>query len=133
MNTASLDRCRRLYEVSGWEASYDEQPWWIINGGETKATVFNPTQRLDYTFSGNKEVCPAYDLDFLFSKLIEAGSFEVRYVSPSNPLSMDLKEWYGKCIACTPEMRQKDYPVAGLPVDAAIELFKQGILTKAKQ
>lgn len=135
MTVASLELCKKLYELSGWEDTYENQSWWIINGREVEPTVFDPTQRSDYTLSGNREVCPAYDLGYLLRKLVANSIYpEVRYIDPDNHTEMDLAQWYGKWICALVDIPQYQYSYADTPEDAAcklaIELFKQGVLKR---
>lgn len=57
MNVASLENCKRLYELSGWNPRTN---WWFADGtiGEQKLLL----KRTD-------EVGPAYDLGYLLRKL----------------------------------------------------------------
>lgn len=127
MNTASLELCKELYELSGWES----EGWLWTNGPYPAEESFVSNADRPKYMHGDTFI-PAYDVGYLCEKLLEAGSFSVRYVSPEDPLSIDLKEWYGKFIAFTPDMKQKDYLVDGLPANAlcllAAELWNQGIL-----
>jgi hypothetical protein len=133
VNVASLELCRELYELSGW---WDTSHRYYSGDGYTGKLM--DQHYWDEHFADEAiregELVPAYDLGYLFAGLLAGGSFSVRYVSPANPLATDLKEWSGKCIAFTPEMKQKDYPVDGLAADATaklvIYLFKQGTLER---
>lgn len=110
MNVASLELCKELHKLSGWETGY----WFSLD--ERSTEPFQGTR--DNPFS----VCPAYSLGYLLRKLPTTQVYHGR------GRAGDYKaEWhfYGgdnktvKCWADTPE-------------DAltllAIELIKQGII-----
>lgn len=112
MNVASLELCKELYELSGWDDTARRHP-----------SVHD--KREDWP--------PAYTLGYLLRKLSQAEiGVSIRYVD--SPHGVDLREWLHKFIAYAPWMAQGDYPFADIPEDAAaklaIELFKQGVLKK---
>lgn len=119
MNVASLNICKELYELSGW--TWTEKCWetrtnqgWNIN-----LRPYADSSQND----GLSRYYPAYDLGYLLRKLPVvtevhkySDHFHARYVNVK---------------------RLIDEPIeinSGTPEDAtaklAIELFKQGILTK---
>lgn len=106
MNTASLELCKELYELSGWEAS---RWYWADPGG---------APNLDATGLHHK-VSPAYDLGYL---LRELPVFTQIYKDTGSQYRASLSVGSGK-----PKF------FADTPEDAAaklcIELFKQGVLT----
>lgn len=145
MHVASLELCKELYELSGWSdclfgyfrtsklgGKFGDS--WVDDGHVVKTRIEAKLLGIKGLPIDELSDYPAYDLGYLFAQLLPAGTFSVKYVSPSDPGATDLKEWYGKCIAYTPGMRQGDYPVDGSPADAlcklAIELIKQGILKR---
>lgn len=65
MNTASLENCKKLYELSGWDNTY----WWHKDG-----TKFNRGMKpmqivVPRSHELSVEICPAYDSGFLLRKL----------------------------------------------------------------
>lgn len=110
MNVASTELSNELYELSGWCPSER------CNG-------------IHYETSP-----PSYELGYLLRSIGEKYRVSVDYCKLDQKLAMDLKSWEGKWICYTPYMEQGIYPYADTPEDAAamlaIELFKQGILTK---
>lgn len=128
MNVASLEFCKELYKASDWEGchfwwsyndAYVEGKRWRLNGGEL--------------FDGD---IPAYDLGYLLRKLPPViqdpddkifkhiqlwingdGTAHIGYVEP---YAHDDKVAYA----------QKSDVLEDTAAKLAIELFKQGILTK---
>lgn len=119
MHVASLELCKELYELSGrmWheEIIYS----WHKDDGDYVIEDF---------WSGS--ICPAYDLGYLLRKL---------------PVITELKKWddeyVAQCYWGNHDSHSSGIPLiknfkskANTPEDAAcklaIELFKQGILTK---
>lgn len=127
-SVASLNLCKELYELSGWD---DVGYGWFKYGKH---------------LSGDKEVWdigreaisefPAYDLGYLLRKIVETSypgkTIDIRYNHPEQMLATAPREWIGKYTASFADMRQGDYPYADTPEDAlcklALELIKQGIL-----
>src|SRR6185312_17054695 len=122
MNVASLDLCKELYELSGWD-SYSGCDWLPDKHGHYEL-------RGGPWYDKNPRI-PAYDLGYLLRKLW--------------PLFMTLEahadSTQGKyfTICFEPEWKEKPEPVIvrvweNTPEDAAckltIELFKQGILKR---
>lgn len=70
MNVASLELCKELYELSGWETKKDDTNLYHIQQeGEHSVSpvVFDNCCWREY--EGNEIVCPAYDLGYLLRKL----------------------------------------------------------------
>ena len=117
MNVASLELCKDLYELSGW-----------IMPNSLGHQVRNE-------HGVGTEWWALYDLGYLLRKLAEVGA-GVRYVLPEpyDAIDLTMKAWHGNFIATTPDRKFGGYPIASTPEDAAtklaIELFKQGVLTK---
>jgi hypothetical protein len=63
MNVASLELCKELYELSGWQ--YDEAGSYIQDP-EDEQNTFHTTDGDGGYF---RTVCPAYDLGYLLRKL----------------------------------------------------------------
>lgn len=129
MKVASLDLCKELYELSGWnDTSFNYINSALEYGVDTAFKDYS----IDKHYVG---FSPAYDLGYLLRKLVEVGA-GVRYVLPEPYDSIDkvMKEWHGKFIASTPDSKFKDYPYADTPENAlcklAIELLEQEILTR---
>lgn len=119
MTTASLELCKELYELSGWESG----EWWVIRQGQQITSSVkiasgynNVTSEVDGT------ICPAYDLGYLLRKLPavdEHNDFITLFQSLTGSWVMDYAD---------------DEFEADTPEDAAcklaIELFKQDVLTR---
>lgn len=127
MNVASLELCTELYGLSGWEANHE---WGFI-------AAHAETDPEPYEIDNGEPVCPAYDLGYLLRQLenIEE-TIILRYNNPARMGAVALPQWNGQYTVATARMQQGDYPIGDTPEDAtaklAIELFKQGILTKEK-
>lgn len=128
MNVASLELCRELYGLSGWaDASFyyyrDDKSG--VAGIKQWHVQVDPTKEF---------VNHAYDLGYLLRKLAEVESVGIQFNHPDHRTALMPDRWMGKYVAYTVWMPQGGYPVADTPEDAAcklaIELFKQGILTK---
>lgn len=123
MQVASLELCRELYELSGWNTHVYHLKNRSV--GSTSASPFDHPR-------GNA-ICPAYNLGFLVRKLPPLIG-RARFPCISYPINMwvagytsDIDNWH--------HLKQFDYlETADTPEDAAcklsIELFKQGILVK---
>lgn len=135
MNTASLELCKELYELSGWyqvEQYYEYYP-------VSKST------RLRSGYPGNilpkmlpDFITPAYDLGYLLRKLPEGKIDRIHKVTKGVWWSNKWQKWV--CIrqrygvgSDNDEWKTYEYK-ADTPEDAAaklaIQLFKQNILTK---
>lgn len=124
MNVASLELCKELYELSGWDdttyywhslISHDMKRW-----SDYKLQDYKP----DSDFG--MKVLPAYDLGYLLRKLQNGLELD--------EVSLDLL--YNNYTCRTTWNRHKNYSEeADTPEDAVckltIELFKQNILVKA--
>lgn len=116
MNVASLENCKELYELSGWETGDSPDCWYW------KKQSFA------------RHVCPAYNLGFLLRKLPYShkgvnlelvprfdGTWFIGYAAGKEFLATDPQDKYLWAEADTPE---------NATCKLAIELFKQGVLTK---
>lgn len=130
MNVASLELCKELYEVSGW---YFANHKWYYSEFTGLLTLAPADDDVGKTY---KVVCPAYDLGYLIRKLPRTkkyiGTYKRAMTSDLVVASLDTIEWGAGY--------QEDesffnlIETAATPEDAcarlAIELFKQGVLTK---
>jgi hypothetical protein len=107
---ASLELCRELYELSGWQGTGD------YFGVEQKKDIV--TENL--IMRGNRIiVAPAYDLGYLLRKLCRHNHFVVNLMDLQNRWVADAGG-FGTGQADTPE---------DAACKLAIELFKQGVLS----
>lgn len=128
MNVASLENCKKLYELSGWEDAY---AWWNFSDD---APEEDPTPKrtwyLQYGSDGWGARCPAYDLGYLLRKL--PGHIGDEFLDMC---------WYGDGWEFAYQRSRRGLWNAQIgshhaktPEDAAallaIELFEQGILRK---
>lgn len=140
MNVASLELCKELYELSGWETN--ETEYWTTS---IENYVSLPTNRI-----GSK-ICPAYDLGYLLRKLPPAirvrADWLYLYIMPGHSeggvwLSGYRRMWPIKLSPFIDYSKSKEYLLnriepSDTPEDAAcklaIELFKVGILTRERE
>jgi hypothetical protein len=138
MNVADLELCKQLHDLSRWEDA--EKCWYKVNrathksgewedlGGAPEFKALNVEQVPTYNWETRRDtschteyVSPAYDLGYLLRKL--QGQ---KRASVSRLLSRNM--WVASCVGITKNCE------AANPEDAAaklaIELFKQGILTR---
>lgn len=116
MNVASLDLCRELYELSGWELPKAQRHVEAMPAG------------------GAERVCPAYDLGYLLRKLETVPVEDKDIMDGANVTfncSFDVKPEYKYAAKLfNGEWHEQS---TDTPEDAAckpaVELFKQGILT----
>lgn len=119
MNVASLELCKQLYELSGWEnAQFDwiEIPTWNHKFPKPPdQVVYNHICDTEH----QKFICPAYDLGYLRETIL--------YALSSGP----YKEGEYEVLVA----RLASALVIGEDRTAklAIELHKQGILPKSKE
>lgn len=144
MNVASLDLCRELYELSGWEFKR-RYPCWVDNATKSHAQEGYPKLvnklglKNDWEYGkqyGIYKMFPAYDLGYLLRKLEAVGeTIILRYNNPENMTAIALSDWNRRYTAATVSMTQGSYPIATTPEDAtaklAIRLFKKGVLEKS--
>jgi len=127
MNAPSLELCKELYNLSGWDKTY--LVWAVANEGD-----YAPWLRPGVGNNSAYTELPAYDLGYLLRKIQVAFGVSIKYVDPDNPSATDLKDWYGRWVCYTPWLKQKHYAYATTPEDAAaklaIELLKVEVLTK---
>lgn len=141
MNVASLELCKKLYELSEWDdvsnfyAPIDENISWHI---------FNVNEETYYTTDGKhstdglKNRVPAYDLGYLLRKL---PPYYSTYGKDGDDCILRVqatfsrKGWYAYYNG--PGQKMTFLQISGSPEDAAIklaiELFKSGVLTKEKK
>jgi hypothetical protein len=126
MHVASLELCQELYELSGWRDTY----FYWQNDNQVYTNLTNEVTERNKRFE-----CYAYDLGYLLRRLQKEYGLHVS-VAYHAELKMPaaLPQWNNKYVAYTATMMQRDYPIADIPEDAlcklAIQLFKQGILTR---
>ena len=134
IKTTSLELSKRLYElVPEWNDTHFT--WKRLLTHETlkwKDWFLADWNNSVWDALGEQSI-PAPDLDWLLDKIAQEDiGVGVRYIQKGGSTSMDLADWYGKYVAFTPDLRQKDYPVADTPADAAclllIKLIEQGIV-----
>lgn len=121
-NVASLENCMTLHELSGWdETTFCHKT--VLTGDELEFRAISLTE--DARVGANARfLCPAYDLGYLLRKLpdqtllgtLPTGSWVIEY----NPTPGKFTHEF-EFVADTPE---------NATTKLAIELFKQGILTK---
>jgi len=134
MNVASLELCKELYELSGWDDTYFtymHSQW--QQGGKTQHR-----HRLTHTTANKRSTdplnIPAYDLGYLLRKLpysvLDEYGGKVFGVNLKATASGGWVVWYGE-IGKTTEMyfNSADTPEEAL-ASLAIELFKSGVLKK---
>lgn len=116
MNVASIELCKELYEVSGWKETGFE-----YRLDDNNKLFYRKERQWAYISS-----LPAYDLGYLLRKLPVVSEvshytefYYAKYVNLKHITSDDIQTQ-----ADTPE---------DAAAKLAIELFKQGILTKEEQ
>ncbi len=119
MNTASVDLCKKLYQLSGWvEATYEHE---LLNGEHYTTTL--PAREMKH--STQNTYIPAYDLGYLLRMLpkdfslqpIIGASWHIEYSSRSHRSNI---------------IKQADTP-EDAACKLAIELFTRGILKRASE
>lgn len=130
MNVASLPLCKELYELSAWKGEDDYIGW--VKGFKGQPYIHEPHTD-DMGYKQSDWLAPAYDLGYLMRKL------------PASILEADSEQYiwmfiekdddgYGGGYQDINGQTHKLYYAADTPEDAAcllaIELFKQGVLTK---
>lgn len=130
MTVASLELCKELYELGGW----DDVEHSYTRGGDI---VHN---KLDGTYE-QVGICPAYDLGYLLRKLlpyVAKSKYEIKFLTLVYASKAD-GGWICDYKAVMSnnwlhEGNRAKLTEADTPEDAAcklaIELFKQNILTK---
>lgn len=119
MNVASLELCKELYELSGWKA--------------TSNTFRYGNEKLDWIQSddGKDWYLPAYDLGYLLRQLPESTTLR-----RNKAKAIKASNWHGEWAIGVygDQYREVGGKHGDTPEDAAaklaIELFKQGILTR---
>ena len=115
MNVANLELCKALYEVSGWDYSTF---WWFRDVPENRILLASAIQ--DDTGIIRRQICPAYDLGYLLRKLPVYSKVWQHLEGGWKAETFTGFDHIG-AIADTPE---------DAACKLAIELFRQGILTK---
>lgn len=132
MNVASLDLCKELYELSGWDDT--EYVWaqnFFLDGKpRIKWDVQTNVQSLGYKPGAN--LIPAYDLGYLLRKLPKGVKlFRLTDEIADELVPKDSRAAHWRIIY---ELDKHWWLSADTPEDAtcklAIELIKQGILIK---
>lgn len=128
MNVASLELCKELYKLSGWE---DTSFAWVDS--EHKPTRTKHISKLSVTNASELTyMAPAYDLGYLLRKL----PGKVKHNGPKELLLtyVDSDKWWLAQYVGVNNSYTLGTQVADTPEDAAcnltIELFKQNILKK---
>lgn len=128
MNVASLENCKELFELSEWD---DSSAYWTKD--TYPATKFEPFVSDLHEGTNFKHIAPAYDLGFLLRKLppylgTEDDDWLLRLM-PSY-----LGETWSIGYAGLKDLRFLHAQQGDIPENAlcklAIQLFKQGLLTK---
>lgn len=138
MNTASLDLCKELYELSGWDVTVDKT--WINYRNVGNNQYFQMVTNEFYSEKDETHICPAYDLGYLLRKL--PGNSWVGYTGVGMDDSVHGVMGRGYAVAYVwlwdesiKDVRKQYDQNADTTEDAAcslaIALFKEGILTKA--
>lgn len=123
MHVASLELCKELYELSGWD---DTDYTYYINAGEYSGQVCHRSEVFDK--DGNM---PAYDIGYLLRKLPDEATSEKHGGYHYFYMHHNSQYWYAYygVIDTTEFMEYADTP-EDAAAKLAIELFKQKILSK---
>lgn len=120
MNVASLERCKELYELSGW-TDLEIRDSWFLNLGDKGGKNFVAPSVVTQNW-----ICPAYNLGYLLRKLPE--SVDSIYGLLLYPTSGG--QWFAGYYE--PDGLEQYEVHADTPEDAAckllVELIKQGII-----
>lgn len=132
MNTASLELCKELCEVSNWN---DTDKVWRNNNGLATGLIVKTANGSRYELSdrilstGN-DVFSAYNLGYLLRKLKDREGLSIYRCNHQD----NSRNWEADC-EMDDDPEAKWFAYADTPEDAAaklcIELFKQGILVKS--
>jgi hypothetical protein len=133
MNVASLELCEELYELSGWvdtlfDKNEDTYRIWSYSRADYEMHV--GLRDGNEKLSDYQEAYPAYDLGYLLRKLPEGTQLRRNRAKP-----LKRSNWHGEWTVGIYGVNHRGvYGAAGTPEDAAcklaIELFKQGVLTR---
>lgn len=130
MNVASLELCKELYELSGWDRT--DKSWWIEQWGNFDTEVARYAHKQDEDDTSTIHY-PAYDLGYLLRKLPNYVWSE-RYQEKARLwVRKDEDNWFAWYFVNGIQDVVSEFGTnADTPEDAtaklAIELFKQGIL-----
>lgn len=128
MTTASLENCKKLYELSGWG---DTDKWYCLLNDHSDTPNYELEDSpivADYIPNGN---IPAYDLGFMLRKLdgsnwmivVDYTDYLAPVIAGSSTESTHL--WYAR--AGTQYRVSADNPTDAVAL-LAIKLFEQGVL-----
>lgn len=140
MNVASLELCKELYELSGWKT----EMYWVPDVLNTNPDTTEPSHtviewsKLTSRFNPDRVMqislsAPAYDLGYLLRRLSDQE--DLANLSLHRCEHQDgSRNWGIEVTNLHDVFGDKKFSYADTPEDAAaklaIELFKQGILTK---
>lgn len=127
MNTASLELCKELFELSGWGLDGDFREsmfWWFDNGGDWKAQYLHESTvgRIQH---------PAYDLGYLLRKLPTDQVKEHLHYSLNLLYANSYSHWvcgYGGTRPIKGLTREYSVNPENATAKLAIELIKQGVI-----
>ncbi len=126
MTTASLELCKELYELSGWVRTGQEWSRWYqgVLVFNEPAEVYEGEYRVINVPPWRDETTyPAYDLGYLLRKLPQN-----TFVKQLESTIYHAEDYNFDTDTCNSAI-DKSTPEDAL-ADLAIELFKQGILTR---
>lgn len=122
MNTASLENCKKLYELSGWDDTY-----WIWSYSRVGEEVSLHVRDTDLELSDYQEAYPAYDAGYLLRKLQPVTKDHGRLFVTTR----DKGDWTAG-FSGTYDRWHDDKGFGDIPEDAvcllAIKLFEEGNL-----
>lgn len=122
MNVASLELCKELYELSGWENT--DGLWYTDTWGNTKVGSLARIRR------NPRPTYSAYDLGYLLRKLQDLEGLAVYRCHHQD----NSWNWSAQCDDEESVINASYFHYADTPEDAicklAIELFKEGALLK---
>ena len=122
MNVASLELCKELYELSGWDGT---AYYWQLDYYEDGSSLWNLYHENEAKPRTGR-VRPAYDTDFILANLPQ---FELRKTSNGYAIRVNTGSASVSAAYRNSLRKEADKP-ANAACNLAIELFKQGILTK---
>lgn len=124
-NVASLENCKRLYELSGW---VNGRSIWSLSASGHKAVT---TTKRHFDTDRKLPAYPAYSAGYLLRKLPERHhlAHKVETITGTPYYEASLREIVGTKGARIVALGRADTPEDALAL-LAIKLFKQGILKK---
>lgn len=133
MNVASLELCKELYELSGWQSEY----WYIgfphLDMKPSYDGTIKPyAERAEHEKAGNRHCdLPAYTADYLLRKLQDLDGLSLFRCHHQD----NSRNWEAECDK-TDGPGAKFFVYADTPEDSlaklAINLHKQGVLKKER-